>query len=161
MVWSDACESQLRSRFEFKLLLSYRPEPFLERNYNEVHNEKGPMDGIGGIIKNAEFCQVKSRKLVINSQIEFCDTVNKFVTTIKCLYQPEASLIEEPHDIENALVIPNTLQIHRLIREIEEDVNATISFFNLSYDVIQFKLKITKISSDADILKRNFNYLQR
>ena len=103
---------------------------------------------------------VKSRKLVINSQTEFCDTVNKFVTTIKCLYQPEASLIEEPHDIENALVIPNTLQIHRLIREIEEDVNATISFFNLSYELIQFKLKITKISSDADILKRNFNYLQ-
>lgn len=135
MVWSDACESQFRSRFEFKLLLSCRPEPFSEWNYNEVHNEKGPMDGIGGNIKNVEFCQVKSRKLVINSQTEFCDTVNKFVTTIKCLYQPEASLIEEPHDIENALVIPNTLQIHRLIREIEEDVNATISFFNLSYDV--------------------------
>ena len=39
------------------------------------------------------------------------------------------SLLEEPHDIENAPVIPNTLQIYRLVREIEEDGRASISFF--------------------------------
>ena len=93
------------------------------------------MDGIGGTIKNVVFCQVKSRKVVINSPIEFCEAANKFVPSIKCLYQPESSLLEEPHDIENAPVIPNTLQIHRLVREIEEDGKASISFFGLSCDV--------------------------
>ena len=43
-------------------------------------------------------------------------------------------MLEEPHDIENAPVIHNTLQIHRLIKEIG-DGKAIISFFNLSYDV--------------------------
>ena len=93
------------------------------------------MDGIGGIIKNVEFQQVKLRKLVINSPTEFCDAANKFVPSIKCLYQPEATLLVEPHDIENPPVIPNTSQIHRLVRGIEEDIKATISFFNLSCDV--------------------------
>ena len=87
------------------------------------------MDGIGGTTKNVAFRQVKSRKVVINSPIEFCGAANKFVLSIKCLYQPESSLLEEPHDIENAPVIPNTLQIYRLVREIEEDGRASISFF--------------------------------
>ena len=82
-----------------------------------------------------------------------------FIPSIKCQYQPEASLLEEPHDIENAPVIPYTLQIHRLVTEIGDD-KATISFFNLSCDVIQFTRKITKIFSNALILKRNFNHLQ-
>ena len=135
IVWSDGCAFQFRSRYVFKLLSSYRPERLLEWNYNEAHHGKEPMDGIGGTIKNVVFHQVKSRKVVINSPIEFCEAANKFVPSIKCLYQPESSLLEEPYDIENAPVIPNTLQIHRLCRETEEDAKASISFFGLSCDV--------------------------
>ena len=135
IVWSDGCAFQFRSRYVFKLLSSYRPERLLEWNYNEAHHGKGPMDGIGGTIKNVVFRQVKSRKVVINSPIEFCEAANKFVPSIKCLYQPESSLLEEPYDIENAPVIPNTLQIHRLCRETEKDGKASISFFGLSSDV--------------------------
>ena len=50
IAWSDGCAPQFRSRFVFKLLSSYRPELLLELNYNEAHNGKGPMDGIGGNI---------------------------------------------------------------------------------------------------------------
>ena len=50
---------------------------------------------------------------------------------MKCLYQPESSLLEESQDIDNAPVIPNILQIHRLVREIEENGKASISFFGL------------------------------
>ena len=135
IVWSDGCAFQFRSRYVFKLLSSYRPERVLEWNYNEAHHGKGPMHGIGGTIKIVVFRQVKSRKVVINSPIEFCKAANKFVPSIKCIYQPESSLLEEPHDIENASVIPNTLQIHRFCRETEEDGNASISFFGLSCDV--------------------------
>ena len=55
IVWSDGCASQFRSRFVFKLLSLYRPELLLEWNYNETHHGKGPMDGIGGTIKNVGF----------------------------------------------------------------------------------------------------------
>ena len=48
------------------------------------------------------------------------------------LYQPESPLLEEPHNIENAPVILNTLQIHLLVRETEEDDKASIRFFGLS-----------------------------
>ena len=98
--------------------------------------------------------------MVINSPIEFCEAENKFFPSIKCLYQPGSSLLDEPHDIENAPVIPNTLQIHRLVREIEEDGKASISFFGLSCDVDPVTLKITKIISNVDIWKKNFNHLQ-
>ena len=87
------------------------------------------MVGIGETIKNVVFRQVKSRKVVINSPTEFCKAANKFVLSIKCFYQPESSLLKVPHDIENAPVIPNTLQIYRLVREIKEDGKASISFF--------------------------------
>ena len=70
------------------------------------------MDGLSGTIKNVVFRQVKSRKLVINLPIEFCDAANKFI----------------PHDIENAPVISNTSQIHCLvIGNIGEDGKTTIS----------------------------------
>ena len=77
----------------YLLLSSYRPELLLEWKYNGAHHGKGPMDGIGGTIKNVAFRQVKSRKLVINSPIEFSEAANKFVPSIICLYQPESSLL--------------------------------------------------------------------
>ena len=132
---SDGCASQFRSRFVFKLLSSYRPELLLEWNYNEAHHGRGPMVGIGGTIKNVVFRQVKSRKVIINSPTEFYEAANQFVPSIKYLYQPESSLFEEPHDIKNAPVIPNTLQIHRLVRELEVGGKACISFFGLSCDI--------------------------
>ena len=89
-------------------------------NYNETHHGKGPTGGMGGTRKNVVFRQVKSKKVDINSPIEFCDPANKFALSIKYLYQPEPSLLEEPHGTENAPVISNTLQIHRLVRDIGE-----------------------------------------
>ena len=55
IVWSDGYASQFRSRFVFKLLSSYSPELLLEWKYNETHHGKGPMDVIGGTIKNVKF----------------------------------------------------------------------------------------------------------
>ena len=79
----------------------------------------------------------------------------KFVPSIKCLYQPEASLLEEPHDIENAPFVPNTLQIHRLVREIGDD-KATISIFNLSCDVDPVCLKDFKNIHKCSHIEKEF-----
>ena len=159
IVWSDGCSSQIWSRFMFKLLSCYPPEHLLEWNYNEAYHRKGPMDGIEGTIKNVVFRQVQSRKVVINSPIEFCEAANKFVPSIKCLYQSESSLLEEPHDIENAPVIPNTLQIHRLVREIEEDGKASISFFGLFCDLDPVYVKDYKKNLKCEHTEKEFQSL--
>ena len=77
IVWSDGCASQFRSRFVFKLLAHYRPDLEISWHYNEAHHEKGPMDGIGGALKNVR--QVKSDRVTINSVSDFFDAANRFV----------------------------------------------------------------------------------
>ena len=52
ILWSDGCASQFRSRFVFKLLAHYRPDLEMSWFYNGAHHGKGPMDGIGGTVKN-------------------------------------------------------------------------------------------------------------
>ena len=66
----------------------------------------------------------------------------------------KSSLLEEPHDIKNAPVIPDTLQIHRLVKKIGEDGKATISFFNISFEVDPVHVKDYKnILKCSDIEK--------
>ena len=67
IMWSDGCTAQFRSRFVFKLLANSRRDLQLEWNYNDAHHCKGPLDGIGGTIKNVAFKQVKSGRVIINS----------------------------------------------------------------------------------------------
>ena len=67
-VVSDGCGSQFRSKFVFKLLTTIYPEMNLEWHYNEAHHGKGPIDGIGGAVKNAVFRKVLSGE--VNSQTQ-------------------------------------------------------------------------------------------
>ena len=57
-VWSDGCASQFRSRYVFALLNHLHPDKNVKWNYNEAHHGKGPLDGIGGTIKNQVFREV-------------------------------------------------------------------------------------------------------
>ena len=68
-------------------------------------------------------------------------------------------MLEEPHNIENAPVIPNTLQIHRLVREIEEDDKASISFFGLSWDVDPVYVKDYKNNLKCGHIEKEFQSL--
>lgn len=56
-------------------LAHFYPELEIEWNYNEAHHEKGPMDGVGGTIKNCVFREVKSGRLTIESPEEFAHAV--------------------------------------------------------------------------------------
>ena len=51
-VWSDGCAGQFRSRYVFSLLSIMDKTVNLGWYYNEQHHGKGPMDGVGGAIKN-------------------------------------------------------------------------------------------------------------
>ena len=59
-VWSDGCSAQFRSRFVFRLLTADLFDGVeLTWNYNEKCHGKGPMDGVGGTVKNIIFRKVK------------------------------------------------------------------------------------------------------
>ena len=54
-IWSDVCTSQFRSRFVFALMTHSNPDCTIQWYYNERHHRKGPMDGVGGTVKNMIF----------------------------------------------------------------------------------------------------------
>ena len=51
-IWSDGCASQFRSRFFSALMTHFNPDYTIQWYYNERHHGKGPMDGVGGTVKN-------------------------------------------------------------------------------------------------------------
>ena len=62
-VWSDGMGARFRFLFVFKLLAgTVLPNKSLMSFYNEDHHEKGPMDGVGGTVKNVVFMKVMSGK---------------------------------------------------------------------------------------------------
>ena len=131
ILWSDGCAAKLRSLFVFKLLADYRPDIQVEWNYNEAHHGKGPMDGIGGTVKNVVYRQVKSGNVTTNSAKQFFDAANRFVPTITTLFQKEEDVLAEPDDINQAQSIPATL-IHKFVRTITSDGATMFAFYFLS-----------------------------
>ena len=136
IAWSDGCGAQFHSRFVFKSLSSYRADLITEWNYNEAHHGKGPMDGIDGTIKNVVYQKVKTGKVIVNSAEELHEATNKFIPSVKSLFQTE--LLKEPADIESAPKIPDTLKIHKWSRNTSVSGECEISFFYLSNDQAPF-----------------------
>ena len=135
IIWSDEMGAQFRSPFVFKILSS---SLFMEKElswyYNERHYGKGPMDGVGGTLKNVVFRQVKSNKVVIYTPEEFAQAAMKFVPSIQTFYLPKESKITEPEGIESAPLIKETLKIHKLERFINNRGESSIKFYNTAAD---------------------------
>ena len=101
VVWSDGCAAQFRSRFVFSLLTDRFLEGIkLSWFYNEKSHGKGPMDSVGGTVKNFVFRKVKSGFLTIDSPFEFYQTVKNYVRAIKCVYVSNEDVFEEPENME-------------------------------------------------------------
>ena len=71
----------------------FNPDYNIQWCYNERHHGKGPMDDVGGTVKNMIFQHVKSKKCVINGAKDFAQSANKIINGIYCLYL-------EPQDIK-------------------------------------------------------------
>ena len=101
--------AQFRSRFIFKLLAS---TIFLEKEvswfYNERYHSRGPMDGVGGTLKNVVFWKVKSGQTVVQTPEDFTKVAGKFVPSITTVYLPKETEITDPKDIYNAPLIQDT-----------------------------------------------------
>ena len=121
VLWSDGMGTQFRSRFIFQLLAGTM---FLKKSlcwfYNEAHHDKFPMDDVGGTIKNVIFQKVKSRQIVVYIHKEFSDAGMKFVPSIVTAYLPRSDEIVEPESIHQASSIPETLSIHKFVRQIND-----------------------------------------
>ena len=62
------------------VLTSLFPESFnVTRYYNERHHGKGPINGIGGCVKNVVYRAVMARREVIKTPKEFEECAQKLV----------------------------------------------------------------------------------
>ena len=130
---SDGMSSQFRSRFIFHLLNLIHQSISLEWYYNEASHGKGPMDGIGGTVKNTVYRRVMSGDIVINHAKEFATFAND-ITKVESLYLLSDEVMKEPEEVKNAKKIPNTLQIHKVVREKSNQGVFCNKFFFLSSD---------------------------
>ena len=150
-IWSDGCAAQFRSRFVFRLLCNFERSVKLCWYYNERHHGKGPMDGVGGTIKNLVYRDVMSNKCMIRNAEEFSEHVNKIVSGITSIYLPESELLMEPEDIEDAPKINETLSIHKLTRGFNEDDVCFIKFFKLANEVKPFHTQFYRKEGDPEV----------
>ena len=142
VLWSDGMGTQFRSRFIFQLLAGTM---FLNKSlcwfYNEGHHGKVPMDDVGGTIKNVIFRKVKSGQIVVHTPKEFSDAAMKFVSSIITVYLPKSDEIVEPESIHQAPSIPETLLIHKFVRQINDRGDCSIEFFKTAVDREAFYTK--------------------
>ena len=67
----------------FSLLTRIHPDITIEWHYNKVQHGKGPMDGIGGTVKNPVYRRVLSGDVVINTPREFAKFANQ-ISSVVC-----------------------------------------------------------------------------
>ena len=109
--------------------------------YNERHHGKGPIDGVGGTVKNVTFRKVKSSQVVICSPQGFSEAVKTFVPAIYAVYLPESEKIIEPKGIESSRKSNETLKIHKLERKVHPTGNTYINFYKIADDEEPFHVK--------------------
>ena len=128
---SDRVGAQFRFRFIFQLSAGTM---FLNKSlcwfYNEWHHGKGPMDGVGGIIKSVIFRKVNSGQIVVHTLKKFSDAAMKFLPSIITVYLPRSDEIVESQSIHQAPSIPEILLFHKFIRQINDAEEIAILNFS-------------------------------
>ena len=151
-VWSDGCSEQFRSRLVFACSVTWTaPSNFDGTYYNERQHGKGPMDGVGGTLKNLVYRDVMSSKCYIRNTEEFSNYVNKVVNGITSIYLPEGEQLTEPEDIDNSPKILETLSIHKLARGFSKNVVCFIKFFILANEVKPFYTQYYRKEGDSEV----------
>ena len=107
------------------------------------------MDDVGGTIKNAVLRKVKSGQIVVHTPKDFSDAAMKFVLSINSVYLPKSDEIVEPESIHQAPSIPETLLIHKFVRQINDRGDCSIEFFKMVVDQEAFHTQWYKKASDV------------
>ena len=119
--------------------------------YNERHHGKGPMDGVGGTVKNVMFLDVKSGKCTITSPEEFAEFANKRLESITTLYLPRCELFVEPSEVSKAPKIAQTLQVHKVVRHFSKNRIVYLKFYYLTSDEKPFFTQYYRKECDPEV----------
>ena len=119
-IWSDGCSVQFRSKYVFALTSLFPSNFNVTRYYNERYHGKGPMDGIGGCVKNVVYRAVMAGCEVIETPQKFAKCVDRLVKGVHGVYQPIEEMLEEPEYIKEAPFSTNIqiLKVHKAHRAI-------------------------------------------
>ena len=119
--------------------------------YNDGHHGKIPVARESKTIKNVIFRKVKSGQIVVHTPKEFSDAAMKFVSSIITVYLPKSDKIVEPESIHQAPSIPETLLIHKFVRQINDRGDCSIEFFKTAVNQEAFHIQWYKRASDSSI----------
>ena len=135
-IWSDGCSTQFRSRYVFHLTTLFPTRYNVVRYYNERHHGKGPMDGIGGCIKNAVYRAVMSTRVVVQTPLDFVNAARSLVRGVECIYMPVDEVMVEPEEISNAPYVPDMqiLQVHKAVRVVTKKEFQCLQLFKIGTD---------------------------
>ena len=151
-LWSDACSGQFRSRFVFFLLSRFELDHTIFWYYNERQHGKGPMDGVGGIIKHRVFRDVKSGKVAIKNAEHFVEYADTILSGITSLYIQIDEVLEEPEDIDTlSPKINGTLEVHKIFRSFSVDGVCKMEFFYTAADEQPIHVQYYKKDGDPDV----------
>ena len=93
-------------------------------------------------------------KGVIDALQEFAMAAQT-VPAITIIYMPESEMLQEPNEIENVPVVPETLQIHKVARKFNLQGVACIEFYSLlqfyRLEVFLTLFRTDKYLSDAQL----------
>ena len=95
------------------------------------------------------FQKVKTGQIVVQTPKEFSDVAMKFVPSIITVYLPKSDEIVEPESIHQASSSPETLSIHKFVRQINDRGNCSIEFFKTAVDQEAFYTQCYKKASDV------------
>ena len=70
--------------------------------------------------------------MIIDTPQEFAMAAQTLVPAITVIYLPESEMLKEPNEIENAPVVPETLQIHKVTRKFNSQRVPCIELYKLS-----------------------------
>ena len=134
IVWCDGFSAQFRSQFVFKLLSSIESSLNNTWCYNGRHHGKGPIDSIGGTLKNCVYRDVMSGKYVIDTLKQFAEHADRAVKSITSLYLSAEDVLIEPDDIEASPRIKDTPQIFMIKQFFNEQSVPYLQFFKMATD---------------------------
>ena len=107
------------------------------------------MDDVGETIKNVIFQKVKSGQVVVHTPKEFSDAAMKFVSSIITVYLPKLDEKVEPESIHQVPSIPETILIHKFVRQINDRGDCSIEFFKIAVNQEAFHIQWYKRASDV------------
>ena len=126
--WSDGCTSQFRSKFAFAFMMEFPENLLITWSFFEANHGKGPVDGVGGIVKHTVFREVCAGRVVITSPKHFAEVANA-LSKIHVIY---IGLVDKDIDEEIRRVakpVPRTLKVHFVAR-----IESNLDFYETTSD---------------------------